>query len=100
MFEIFNNDNNITYNNEYKYLIIIATNIAEASITIPLLYYVIDTAFYKLNTYEKKNKKLSILKIMPISESNRIQRRGRVGIISSGEIYYMYDKESRKDDYQ
>ena len=80
----------------YKRAIIVATNVAEASVTIPDLVYVIDNGFAKVNTY---NSLLSTdeLVVEPISESSRIQRRGRVGRIGDGIIYYMYPKDARKN---
>ena len=80
----------------YKRAIIIATNVAEASVTIPDLVYVVDNGFAKVNTY---NSLLSTsdLVVEPISESSRIQRRGRVGRIGDGIIYYMYPKDARKN---
>jgi len=79
----------------YKRSIIIATNVAEASITIPNLAYVVDNGYGKINTF---NEELSIskLNVEKISESSRIQRRGRVGRIGDGSVYYMYKKDSRK----
>jgi len=79
----------------YKRSIIIATNVAEASVTIPNLAFVVDNGYAKVNTF---NEELSISKLIveKISESSRIQRRGRVGRIGDGSVYYMYKKDSRK----
>jgi hypothetical protein len=79
----------------YKRAIIIATNIAEASITIPTLVYVIDNGFTKVNTYNKNTGESELI-IKNISESSRIQRRGRVGRTCDGVIYYMYSKDAQK----
>jgi HrpA-like RNA helicase len=79
----------------YKRAIIIATNVAEASITIPKLKYVIDNGFAKVNKYNKKIF-ASVLDIEEISESSRLQRKGRVGRIDNGDVYYMYAKNSRE----
>jgi hypothetical protein len=79
----------------YKRAIIIATNIAEASITIPTLVYVIDNGFTKVNTYDKNTGESSLI-VQSISESSRIQRKGRVGRTGDGVIYYMYPKNARK----
>jgi len=75
----------------YKRAVIIATNAAEASITISSLKFVIETGTQKVQLYDytKRGKKLAQ---MPISESSRIQRRGRVGRKSSGTVYYLYNK--------
>ena len=80
----------------YKRAIIVATNVAEASITIPGLVYVIDNGFAKENIY---NLQLNISKLIveKISESSRLQRKGRVGRVSDGIVYYLYKKNARKD---
>jgi hypothetical protein len=80
----------------YTRAIIIATNVAEASITIPNLKYVIDNGYAKVNKYDE-NTQTTELTIEKISESSRIQRRGRVGRISSGTVYYMYKKGEREN---
>ena len=79
----------------YKRSIIIATNVAEASVTIPNLAYVVDNGYAKVNTF---NPELSISKlgVEKISESSRVQRRGRAGRIGDGTVYYMYSKDARK----
>lgn len=82
--------------NRYKYVILISTTIAEASITIRGLYYVVDTGFAKTEMYNG-SKTLSDLRLLPIAEYNRIQRKGRVGRVASGEVYYLYRRNSRKD---
>jgi len=75
----------------YNNFIICATNIAEASITIQKLFYVIETGTRKSNIYDYKNR-ISKLKLLPISESSRLQRKGRVGRTGPGKVYYLYKK--------
>jgi hypothetical protein len=75
----------------YKRAIIVATNAAEASITIGSLKFVIETGDQKVLLYDYK-KRGEQLVTQPISESSRIQRRGRVGRKSSGTVYYLYPK--------
>lgn len=75
----------------YTRAIIVATNLAEASITLPNLSYIVDTGYSKINVYEPLSN-LSEIITMPISESSSIQRRGRVGRTKAGEIFYLYDK--------
>lgn len=81
---------------KYNIAIIVATNIAEASITIPRLKYVIDNGYTKTNIYYNELD-ITTLEVKMISESSRIQRRGRVGRIDSGTVYYMYKKDERKN---
>ena len=88
-------DNSVN-NNIYKRAIIVATNVAEASITIDSLKYVIDNGYAKVNKYNETTN-LTNLEIEEISESSRIQRKGRIGRVSDGTIYYMYKENAKKD---
>ncbi|AYV85398.1 MAG: putative ATP-dependent RNA helicase [Satyrvirus sp.] len=76
----------------YTRAIIIATNVAEASITLQNLRYVIDTGYAKVNVYDPIMG-VSKLITLPISQSSSTQRRGRVGRVAPGEVYYLYAKE-------
>ena len=78
-------------NNKYTRAIIVATNIAEASITIPSLRFVVETGNQKTSVYDYKKRGEKLIK-MDISESSRIQRKGRVGRKAIGTVYYMYEK--------
>ena len=98
--ESFDNINTITTgNNSYNRVLIVATNIAEASITIDGLRYVIETGSQKTNIYDYKLNS-SILKLTNISESSRLQRRGRVGRTGPGSVYYMYKKGAMEETIQ
>jgi len=82
--------------NQYNRYIIVATNVAEASITIETLKYVIETGWQVSVSYDpildiEKNE------IIQITESSRKQRKGRVGRTGSGTVFYMYKKDSRKN---
>lgn len=78
-------------NGYYTNFVLIATNIAEASITIKRLYYVIDTGIRKINYYDYK-KRNNKLQTKYISETSRLQRKGRVGRTGAGEAYFLYKK--------
>lgn len=80
----------------YSTVFIVSTNIAEASITIDNLKFVIDTGFNKYIPFDIINNKKEI-KEMPITNMNRIQRKGRVGRQSDGTIYYTYSKNYLND---
>ena len=80
----------------YKRAVIVATNVAEASITIPSLKFVVDTGYSKVNRYNDMSD-TSTISIEMITESSRVQRKGRVGRVSNGMVYYIYGKGKRQD---
>ena len=75
----------------YNRFIIIATNIAEASITIDSLEFVIDTGNQKISIYNSDTNQ-DTLEIREIAIPNQKQRRGRVGRVKPGFVYYTYDR--------
>jgi hypothetical protein len=79
----------------YTRVVIVATNLAEASLTINTLKYVVDTGTEKSAVYDYKSRD-SVLKSTPISESSRLQRRGRVGRVGPGTVYYLYEQGSHE----
>jgi hypothetical protein len=79
--------------NMYKRAIIVATNVAEASITIDNLKFVVDIGYEKVMRFDKDTL-TNTLNVEKISEASRLQRRGRVGRTSDGEVYYMYAYKS------
>lgn len=79
---------------QYNRVVIVATTLAEASLTINSLRYVVDTGTQKIAEYNYKIRD-SQLKLTNISESSRIQRRGRVGRVAPGTVYYTYPKYSK-----
>lgn len=76
----------------YNRAVIVATNVAEASITLQNLRYVIDTGYAKTVIYDALEGIPKTL-TLPISRSSSTQRKGRVGRVASGVVYYMYDKD-------
>lgn len=68
---------------------IIATNIAETSLTLDGVKYVIDTGLCKLKVYNPKIG-MDALQITPISQANSNQRAGRAGRTGPGECYRLY----------
>jgi hypothetical protein len=76
--------------NNYNRCVIVATNMAEASITINNLKYVIETGQQKKMIYNYIARS-ALLETVGIAESSRMQRRGRVGRTSSGTVYYTYE---------
>lgn len=91
-YEDFGTSKNLTVGtNSYSRIIIVATNVAEASITIPSLKFVIETGTQKVQLYDYVKRGEKLVKTF-ISESSRVQRRGRVGRKASGSVYYLYEK--------
>lgn len=79
-------------NNNFTMILIIATNVAEASLTINSLKFVIDTGFSKVKTYNPSNKSEK-MDTERITERSRVQRKGRIGRVSDGQIYYTYAQD-------
>ena len=73
--------------------IIVATNIAETSITIDGIVFVVDPGFSKQKIYNPRNKMESLL-VSVISQENADQRAGRAGRTKPGKCYRLYTKES------
>lgn len=77
--------------------VILATNIAETSITIDGIYYVVDPGFVKLNVYDSRLG-MDSLTVSPISQAQANQRSGRAGRTGPGKCYRLYTEESFKKD--
>jgi ATP-dependent RNA helicase DHX8/PRP22 len=65
--------------------VVIATNVAETSLTIPGIYYVVDPGFAKQNVYDSRLGMYSLV-VMPISQSQARQRSGRAGRTGTGKL--------------
>jgi HrpA-like RNA helicase len=72
-----------------KRKIILATNIAETSITIKNIKYVVDTGYCKLRNYMSKTG-IDTLQVCKISKNSAIQRAGRAGRESRGKCFRLY----------
>ena len=76
--------------------IILATNIAETSLTIKNIKYIIDSGFFKMRKfYPKLN--IDTLKVTQISKNSALQRAGRAGRESAGICYRLYTQEEYKN---
>ncbi|XP_058120194.1 ATP-dependent DNA/RNA helicase DHX36 [Anopheles ziemanni] len=73
--------------------IILSTNIAETSITIDDIVYVVNAGRHKLNMYENG---VSALRDEWIALSNEIQRKGRAGRVQEGVCYHLYSRGRRR----
>lgn len=72
-----------------KRKVILSTNIAEASITIQGIVYVVDCGFTKLKVYDP-NTGIESLMITTISKQSACQRTGRAGRVRSGKTFRLY----------
>ncbi|XP_053672367.1 ATP-dependent RNA helicase DHX33 [Anopheles nili] len=72
--------------------VIFATNIAETSITISGIRYVIDCGRAKVRTYDPVTG-MDILKVCWISQAQALQRTGRAGRLTDGVCFRVYSKE-------
>lgn len=72
--------------------IILATNIAETSVTIPDVQYVVDTGKLREKQYDQQ-RRISQLLCTWISKSNAKQRAGRAGRVQNGNYYALYTKQ-------
>ncbi|PFH37997.1 helicase associated domain (ha2) protein [Besnoitia besnoiti] len=69
--------------------VIVATNIAETSLTVDGIKYVIDPGFCKMKVYNPKIG-MDSLQLTPISQANANQRKGRAGRTGPGVCYRLY----------
>lgn len=76
-----------------KRRVILATNVAETSLTIPGIVYVIDTGVARLSRYDPKTG-TTRLQIEGISQASADQRKGRCGRVREGICVRLYDEES------
>ena len=71
--------------------VVLATNVAEASLTIPGIVYVVDTGLARVNRYSVRTG-VSQLLIEPISKASADQRKGRCGRTESGVCFRLYEE--------
>ncbi|MBG6015739.1 ATP-dependent RNA helicase HrpA [Proteus mirabilis] len=72
--------------------IILATNVAETSLTVPGIKYVIDTGYARISRYSYRTK-VQRLPIEPISQASADQRKGRCGRVSDGICIRLYSED-------
>ncbi|MDN2662494.1 ATP-dependent RNA helicase HrpA [Psychromonas sp. 14N.309.X.WAT.B.A12] len=72
--------------------IVLATNVAETSLTIPGIKYVIDTGTVRISRYSYRTK-VQRLPIEAISQASANQRKGRCGRVSEGVCIRLYSEE-------
>ncbi|MEV4437844.1 ATP-dependent RNA helicase HrpA [Streptomyces sp. NPDC049577] len=72
--------------------IVLATNVAETSLTVPGIRYVIDPGFARISRYSHRTK-VQRLPIEPVSQASANQRKGRCGRTSDGICIRLYSED-------
>ena len=75
--------------------VVLATNVAETSLTVPGIRYVVDTGLARVKRYSLRNK-VELLRVEPISQAAAKQRAGRCGRVANGVCIRLYSE----DDYE
>ena len=78
--------------------VIVATNIAETSLTVDGIMYVVDAGFSKLKVYNPRMG-MDTLQITPISQANASQRAGRAGRTGPGKSFHLYTELAFKNEF-
>ena len=77
--------------------VIVATNIAETSLTIDGIVYIVDSGYSKLKVYHP-GMGLDTLQVNPISQANAKQREGRAGRTKAGKAFHLFTKRAFEDE--
>lgn len=77
--------------------VVIATNIAETSLTIDGIFYVVDPGFVKQKVYNSKTG-MDALIVTPISQAQAKQRAGRAGRTGPGKCYRLYTERAYNEE--
>ncbi len=72
--------------------IVLATNVAETSLTVPGIRYVVDTGVARVHRYSPRQK-IDLLQIEPIAQASAKQRAGRCGRVAAGICVRLYSEE-------
>ncbi len=72
--------------------IVLATNVAETSLTVPGIRYVVDAGLARVKRYSYRNK-VEQLQIEPIAQSAANQRAGRCGRVAAGVCIRLYEEQ-------
>ncbi len=85
-------DQNRIFQNSSQRKVIVATNIAETSLTIPGVRYVVDTGLVRLSRFSNRSHTLR-LPVEAVSQSSADQRKGRAGRVERGVCIRLYSEE-------
>ncbi|KRG67060.1 DEAD/DEAH box helicase [Stenotrophomonas terrae] len=84
-------DQDRVFNPGPKRRVVLTTNVAETSLTVPRIRYVVDPGYARIKRYSPRQK-LDRLHIEPVSQASANQRKGRCGRISEGVCYRLYSE--------
>ncbi len=76
--------------------IVLSTNVAETSLTVPGIRYVVDSGLARINRYSPRSK-INLLQIEKISQASARQRSGRCGRVAAGVTIRLYAEEDHAD---
>jgi ATP-dependent helicase HrpA len=79
------------FRREGRRRIVLATNVAETSLTVPGIRYVVDTGLARISRYSYRSK-IQRLQVEPISQASAWQRRGRCGREAAGICIRLYEE--------
>ena len=88
-------DQDRVFNPGPKRRIVLATNVAETSLTVPRIHYVVDPGLARVKRYSPRQK-LDRLHVEPVSQASAEQRKGRCGRVAPGTCIRLYSEA----DYQ
>jgi ATP-dependent helicase HrpA len=73
--------------------VVLATNVAETSLTVPGIHYVIDPGFARISRYSHR-RQLQRLPVERVSQASAEQRKGRCGRVASGVCIRLYSEDN------
>ena len=79
--------------------VVLVTNIAETSLTIDGIVYVIDPGFSKMNSYNPRTGMESLI-VTPVSKASANQRAGRAGRVAPGKCFRLYTARAYADELE
>lgn len=85
-------DQNLLFKPHVGRRVVLSTNIAETSLTVPGIRYVIDAGKARISRYSYRSK-VQRLPIEPISQASAKQRAGRCGRVQAGRCFRLYSEE-------
>jgi ATP-dependent RNA helicase DHX37/DHR1 len=83
---------------EGERLVVVATNVAETSLTIPGIKYVVDTGREKVKNYDSSNG-METYEVKFISKASAAQRAGRAGRTAAGHCYRLYSSAAFNNEF-